>query len=144
MFNEIFSQILGGLGGAAAGGGQGINPFSDITGMMSNIIGGPASESGTLFSLPGEMLTGIADLGTSKNILGDIAGLGKPVMSLGDKALGGLGGDILSSLNPFGTGPDSSPLGAALRALMPIGAIAGLSAAAAGLNRRQYGEEALP
>jgi hypothetical protein len=108
MFNTLFSQILGGLGGAAGGGagaGTGavgtMNPFSGILGSISKMVGGPASTEGTLMSLPGEILSGIEKLPMSTNILGDVAGLAKPVMNLGDKALGGLGGDILSGLNPF-------------------------------------------
>jgi hypothetical protein len=112
MFNSIFSQILGGLGGTAgagaAGGASGVNPFSGFLGSAAGLVGGPASTGGTLMSLPGETLTGIADLGTSKNILGDIAGLANPAMNLGDKALGGAGGNLLSALNPFGSGGEGN------------------------------------
>jgi len=137
LFNSLFSQILGGFGGATGvGGGQGVNPFSNAMGTLSDVVGGPASEAGTLFSLPGEMLTGVADLGTSKNIIGDVMGLTKPIESLGTKGLGGVS-DLLSGLNPFGSGESGRLGGIIPYHYLPF---LGIGALAAALERPQEEE----
>jgi hypothetical protein len=141
MFNTLFSQILGGLGGAAGGGGADVgagavgtmNPFSGILGSISKMVGGPASTEGTLMSLPGEMLSGIEKLPMSTNILGDVAGLAKPALGLGDQLLSGLG---LGDLNPFG-GSGSFNLPPPLDGLLACGLPLGLGALIAMLERPQ-------
>jgi len=142
LFGGMLSQILGGLGGGVGSmgvGAGGMNPFSDLLGSVSGLVGGPGSESGTLLSLPNGILTGIAGVGTSKNILVDIAGLAKPAMGLGDKALCGAVGDILSALNPFGAGGGGS---GRLGGIIPYHYLPflGLGAAAAALERPQEEE----
>lgn len=151
MFNALFSQILGGLGGALSGGGAGAgaatggmaNPFSGALGSLTNLIGGPGSGSGsgTLFSLPNETLTNIADLGTSKNIIGDTLGLTKPALNLGDKALGGLGLGGLGGLNPFGSDSGLGSMSEVIRILGPLSLIAGASHLASEHRRSMYGDE---
>ena len=103
FLSNLFSSILGGFGGGAtgAGGGGFTNPFSGVMGGASQLIGGPASQQGTLFSLPGELGHGIENLITSENILGDTLGLAKPILGLGSKAL-----DIINPFKYLGFGAE--------------------------------------
>ena len=87
ILQSLFSSILGNVGGSTGGGG---GLLSSIMSPITNLIGGPGSKSGTLFSLPNELLTGVADLGNSKNIIGDASGLGRRLI-----------GGLLSNINPF-------------------------------------------
>lgn len=147
MISALFSKILGGLGGfggmltgAGAGGITGagapgmINPFSNAPGSLTSLIGGPGSQQGTLFSLPGELATGIVDLGTSENIIRDIAGLTKPVENLASGALGSLGLGGSGNLNPFGSGGSGRLGGIIPYHYLPF---LGLGAAAAAAEERQ-------
>lgn len=146
MFNALFSQILGSLGGGAGaaagvGGGGMANPFSGALGSLTNLIGGPGSQQGTLFSLPGELATGIVDLGTSENIIKDIAGLTKPVQNLASGGLDALGGGGLGNLNPFGSDSGLGSMSEVIRILGPLSLIAGASHLASERRRSMYGDK---
>jgi|LGOV01.1.fsa_nt_gb hypothetical protein len=128
LFNNIFSQILGNLGGAATGGqptsiidqliqpseAQGFNPFGDILGLASGLVGGPMSKQGTLSSLPGELLRGVENVIAGDDLIGDTLGLAKPIESLGLKGLSGTS-NLLGGFNPFGSGG-----GGGMSAILPF------------------------
>ena len=117
-FSNIFSTLLSGFGQAASGGqspsminqlmqpsggSTGVNPFGDILGLASSMVGGPMSKQGTASSLPGELLHGMENILTGDDIVKDTLNLAKPVEALGMKGLGGVS-NILGNLNPFGGG----------------------------------------
>jgi len=117
-FSNIFSTLLSNFGQAASGGqspsmisqlmqpsggSAGVNPFGDILGLASSMVGGPMSKQGTASSLPGELLKGMEGIITGDDIIKDTLGLAKPVEALGMKGLGGMS-NILGNLNPFGGG----------------------------------------
>jgi len=134
LLTSLLSQLLGGssggaagAGAAGAGGGGFTNPFSGIMGGIGQLVGGPASQQGTLFSLPGELAEGAVDLAGSENIIGDILGLSKPILGLASEGLG-LASKGLGIVNPFkylGFGAEG---GAGLASLPPP--LSGLALAA--------------
>jgi len=136
-FNNIFSTLLSGFGQTASGGqspsmisqlmqpsggSAGVNPFGDILGLASNMLGGPMSKQGTASSLPGELLRGVENILTGDDIVKDTLNLAKPVEALGMKGLGGVS-NILGNLNPFGGGMGGGEGGGigSLGPILPLG-----------------------
>ena len=127
-----------------SGGSAGVNPFGDVLGLASNLVGGPTGGQGTVTSLPYDLLKGVEGIITGDDIVKDTLGLAKPIESLGMKGLSGVSG-LLGNLNPFGEGAGGEGGSGRLGGIIPYHYLPFLAAGAYGAwkdeQRMKRGEQ---